>query len=60
MANKKPYNKPEVNKDILDNTISIMFFSNNPIDPGMMMTSGDGSKGTDSPFTSPFDNKPFS
>ena len=56
MAKRKKYSKPEITKVVLDRTINLMFYSN-PMNP-MMMPTGD-SKGTDSPFKSPFDNKPF-
>lgn len=58
METRKKYSRPEIIKVELDRTINLMFYSN-PMNP-MMMPTGDGSKGTDSPFTSPFDNKPFS
>jgi hypothetical protein len=58
MAKRKPYSKPEIKRIELDPTITLMMQSP-PINP-MMMPTGDGSKGTDTPFSSPFDNKPFS
>lgn len=57
MAKRKPYSKPEIIRVELDPSISLMFGS--PPGNPMMMPTG-GSKGTDTPFTSPFDNKPFS
>ena len=57
MAKRKPYSKPEITRVDLDQSITLMMASP-PGDP-MMMPMGDGSKGTDSPFSSPFDNKPF-
>ncbi|MCX6262024.1 MAG: hypothetical protein NTY95_14545 [Bacteroidia bacterium] len=58
MVIRKPYSKPEITRVDLDPSISLMMQSP-PINP-MMMPAGDGSKGTDTPFSSPFDNKPFS
>lgn len=57
MAKRKPYSKPEITRVDLDQSITLMMASP-PVDPMMMPTGG--SKGTDTPFTSPFDNKPFS
>lgn len=60
MAEKKRYIRPEVTKIELDLSIRVMLYSP-PANPGMMMmTIQDGGKGTDSPFTSPFDDRPFS
>jgi hypothetical protein len=59
MAKRKPYSKPEITRVDLDQSITLMMASP-PGDPGMMMPTGGGGKGTDTPFTSPFDNKPFS
>ena len=53
--NKKLYIKPEIEKIVLDNTISIQMQSG-PIDPP---PHGDSKKGSDTPFQSPFGNKPF-
>jgi hypothetical protein len=57
MAKRKPYLKPEIKRIELDHSITLMMQSP-PINPMMMPTGG--SKGTDTPFTSPFDDKPFS
>lgn len=57
MAKRKQYTKPEITRVDLDQSITLMMASP-PMDP-MMMPRGDGGKGTDTPFTSPFDNKPF-
>jgi hypothetical protein len=55
---KKKYNKPEVFKISLDNTISLIMASDIiPIDPPPPPGIG-GSKGTE-PFQSPFGDKPF-
>ena len=58
MVKRKPYSKPEIKKIELDNSINLMFYS--PRVNPMMMTMAGGTKGTDSPFSSPFDDKPFS
>ena len=57
MADKKRYQKPELIMVVLDKTITLMMMTNVPPNP---MPRGDGSKGSDTPFTSPFDDKPFS
>jgi hypothetical protein len=57
ILSKKPYNKPEVFRVILDNSISlVMMTAQTPPNPPPR---GGGSKGTDSPFQSPFGDKPF-
>ena len=53
--NKKGYIKPEVSKISLDNTISLQMASQ----PGNPPPRGDGSKGSEPAFQSPFGNKPF-
>ena len=58
MAKRKPYSKPEITRIEIDHSISLMFMSP-PINPMMMPMAG-GEKGVDTPFTNPFDNKPFS
>jgi hypothetical protein len=58
MVKKKSYFKPEVTKIELDSSFTLMQGSP-PVNPMMMPMAG-GSKGTDSPFSSPFDDKPFS
>lgn len=56
---KKTYNKPEVFKVILDNTISLIMASDIiPIDPPPPPGIGSDNKGS-SPFSSPFGDKPF-
>lgn len=57
MALKKPYQKPEISKVVLDLSISLMMMTAAPPNP---MPRGGGSKGADTPFSSPFDSKPFS
>jgi hypothetical protein len=58
--NRKVYIKPEVTRVALDTSLVLMQVSN----PGMMhtmpMAGGDGSKDFDTPFSSPFGDKPFS
>lgn len=57
---KKIYNKPEVTRIVLDNSISLVMMTYTvPTDPDPR---GGGSKGSgsDSPFASPFGDKPFS
>jgi hypothetical protein len=58
MAKRKQYSKPEITRVDLDQSITLMMAS--PPGNPMMMPTGDGRKGTDSPFSSPFDDKPFS
>ncbi len=57
MVKRKPYCKPEITKIEIDPSFTLMALSP-PINP-MMMPTGGGRKGSDSPFTSPFDDKPF-
>jgi hypothetical protein len=54
-VNKKQYIKPTIIRIVLDYTISLQMQSG-PKDPP---PHGGGKKGTDEPFKSPFDNKPF-
>ena len=56
MSLKKKYIRPEISRILLDKSINLMMQSA-PMPP---MPMGGGSKGTDGPFTSPFDDKPFS
>ena len=56
MAKRKPYFKPEIKRIELDPTITLMMKSY--VMPPMPR--GGGSKGSDTPFSSPFDDKPFS
>jgi hypothetical protein len=53
---KKPYIKPRVIKVTLDQSITLMMKSE--VMPPMPRSGG--SKGADTPFSSPFDDKPFS
>jgi len=57
LINKRPYLKPEVIKVTLDTSIVVMQVSNPNHHHGH--TVGDGNKGTNSPFESPFGDKPF-
>jgi len=52
----KPYIKPSVTRVIMDNSISLVMMTVMPPNPPPR---SDGSKGTDSPFESPFGDKPF-
>lgn len=54
---KRIYTKPKVSKVNLDYTISLLMQSTPPAPPPHR--SPVGSKGTDEPFASPFDYKPF-
>jgi hypothetical protein len=56
IVSKKTYIKPVVSRIILDNTISLVMMTTIP--PNPPPRSG-GSKGADSPFQSPFGDKPF-
>lgn len=55
---KKSYTKPEVNRVEIDNLFSLQ--NGSPPRDKPPRPTGSGSKGADSPFTSPFDDKPFS
>lgn len=58
MTSKRQYKKPEITRIVLDNSISLVMMTEGPPnpDPG----SGHGSKkGNDTPFQSPFGDKPF-
>jgi hypothetical protein len=57
MALKKQYQKPEIHRIELDSSISLVMMTTMPPNPHPR---GGGSKGTDSPFQSPFGDKPFS
>ncbi|MDX9947504.1 MAG: hypothetical protein RBS38_09070 [Bacteroidales bacterium] len=57
MIPKKKYKKPEISVVDIDNSISLVMMTHVPPNP---MPRGSGSKGADTPFTSPFDDKPFS
>jgi hypothetical protein len=53
----KTYTKPLVSRVILDNSISLVMMTTIPPNPDPR---GGGSKGNDTPFQSPFGDKPFS
>jgi hypothetical protein len=55
MIPKKKYTRPEINKILLDNTISLQMASS----PGPPPPRTGGSKGNNEPFQSPFGDKPF-
>jgi hypothetical protein len=56
MIIKRQYIKPEITRIKLDNSISLVMMTTTP--PNPPPRSG-GKKGTDSPFQSPFGDKPF-
>jgi len=56
---KEPYSKPEVTRIILDNSISLVMMTTMPPNPPPRSGKPEGGKGTESPFTSPFGDKPF-
>jgi hypothetical protein len=59
MISKKKYAKPEIIRINLDKSINLMMRSAAPMPPMPMGMVG-AVKGVDTPFTSPFDDKPFS
>jgi len=58
MAKRKPYSKPVITRVEIDPAFTLMQASP-PMNPNPMMPMA-GTKGTDTPFKSPFDDKPFS
>jgi hypothetical protein len=56
MIPKKRYIKPEINCIKLDNSISLVMMTTPPIDPP---PHGGAKKSNDTPFQSPFGDKPF-
>jgi hypothetical protein len=56
ISSKKPYCKPELCKIALDNTISLVMMTDIPPNPDPR---GGSKKGNDTPFQSPFGDKPF-
>jgi hypothetical protein len=56
VRNKKQYIKPEITTIKIDMSISLVMQSGPPTNPGPR---GGGKKGSDSPFESPFGDKPF-
>jgi hypothetical protein len=57
ILSKKTYNKPEVTRVALDNSIALVMMTTIPGDPDPR---GGTKGGSDEPFKSPFDDKPFS
>jgi hypothetical protein len=57
ISSQKIYIRPEVTRVVLDYSISLVMMTQSPPNPPPR---GGGSKGTDSPFESPFGDKPFS
>jgi hypothetical protein len=57
VRNKKEYIKPEIFAVNIDMSISLVMQTTPPINPEPR---GGGNKGGDSPFPSPFGDKPFS
>ncbi|MCE5348314.1 MAG: hypothetical protein LLG13_18765 [Bacteroidales bacterium] len=57
IISRKSYIKPEIIRVALDNSISLVMMTDTPPNPPPR---GSGSKGTDSPFASPFGDKSFS
>ena len=55
MSLKKQYIKPEIMRISLDNSISLVMMTDVPPNPDPR----GGSKGGDTPFQSPFGDKPF-
>jgi hypothetical protein len=56
ILSKKPYSKPEVSRVALDNSISLVMMTDIPPNPDPQ---GSSKKGNDTPFQSPFGDKPF-
>ena len=56
ISSKKIYCKPEVSRIILDNSISVIMMTTTPPNPEPR---GGAKKGNDTPFASPFGDKPF-
>ncbi|HOK27337.1 MAG TPA: hypothetical protein P5320_08300 [Bacteroidales bacterium] len=57
MKKAKKYKKPEITKVELDRTISLIMMTVTPPNPPPRPRGG--GKGNDSPFQSPFGDKPF-
>ena len=56
---KESYSKPEIKRIILDNSISLVMMTGMPPNPPPRGRHKDDGKGVDSPFSSPFGDKPF-
>ena len=60
ILSKESYSKPEITRIILDNSISLVMMTAMPPNPPPRgRTKSDDGTSTDSPFTSPFGEKPF-
>jgi hypothetical protein len=59
ILSKKPYSRPEVSRIALDNIISLVMMTDIPPNPDPRGLKGGGKKGNDTPFQSPFGDKPF-
>jgi hypothetical protein len=57
VVNRKQYIKPVITKVTLDYSISLVMVSEPPVNPPPR--AGGNKKGADSPFQSPFGDKPF-
>lgn len=56
VQNKKSYIRPEVSRVVLDFRISLVMMTDAPPNPDPI---GGSKKGNETPFQSPFGNKPF-
>ena len=56
ISSKKLYCRPEVSRIALDNSISLVMMTDIPPNPDPR---GGAKKGNDTPFQSPFGDKPF-
>ena len=56
ILSKKPYSKPEVSRVALDNSISLVMMTDIPPNPDPR---GGTKKSNETPFQSPFGDKPF-
>jgi hypothetical protein len=56
ISSKKPYSRPEIHEIALDNSISLVMMTGIPPNPDPR---GGTKKSTDTPFQSPFGDKPF-
>jgi hypothetical protein len=57
VVNRKHYTKPVITKVTIDYSISLVMQTAPPGNPGPR--GGSGKKGADTPFQSPFGDKPF-
>jgi len=56
---KESYSKPEITRISLDNSISLVMMTTMPPNPPPRTGKPGGTKGVESPFSSPFGDKPF-